>query len=198
MAEILDAATVDACKEHLQRLPPSARAGAMITVPLATDRAMAELAGDPRLTSVAAALLGVEPVAFGATFFVKPARTGLPVLWHQDGHPWRARLGIGEAVTLWIALDAVDVCNGGLSVVPGSHSLPPQELRANPSDPSIFGVQIDPALVEAGKARHLALSPGDVSAHHSALVHGSGANTSPRPRRALALRYRPAPDPSAR
>ncbi len=42
---------------------------------------------------------------------------------------------------------------------------------------------------ESGTVRVIEMAAGDVSAHHSWLVHGSGANRSGRERRALALRY---------
>jgi ectoine hydroxylase-related dioxygenase (phytanoyl-CoA dioxygenase family) len=46
--------------------------------------------------------------------------------------------------------------------------------------------------VDASLARQLALGPGHASAYHPNLIHGSLANRSGRPRRALAIRYRSA------
>jgi ectoine hydroxylase-related dioxygenase (phytanoyl-CoA dioxygenase family) len=111
------------------------------------------------------------------------------VLWHQDGYPWRARLGITEAVTLWIALDRADESTGGLQMIPGSHHMDAQPLRPQPSHANVFGSEIDPHLVDATLARSLTLAPGDVSAHHPNLIHGSLPNWSEKPRRALAVRY---------
>jgi ectoine hydroxylase-related dioxygenase (phytanoyl-CoA dioxygenase family) len=113
------------------------------------------------------------------------------VLWHQDGLPWQTLFGITEAVTLWVALDSADAGNGGLAVVPRSHLMPAQPLRPNVDRPSVFGLEIDPSLVEEELAVNLDLEPGDVSAHHPSLIHGSGPNVSGRPRRSLAVRYRP-------
>ena len=144
----------------------------------------------PALDALAAEVLGGPVEVFGTTFLVKPAGEGLPALWHQDGHPWQERLGGAAAVTAWVALDPATPESGGMRVVPGSHRLPAQPLRPNAEVPSLFGAELDPALVDEGAAVDLVLAPGDASLHHPNLVHGSGPNRSDRPRRALAVRYR--------
>jgi phytanoyl-CoA hydroxylase len=164
----------------------------MVAVSLPDDDFLSRLAADSPLSEIARCLLGSEPIPFGSTYFVKEAGAGQPVLWHQDGHPWQTTLGIAEAVTLWIALDLVDGENGGLRFIPGSHRLAAQPLLANPHGGNVFGAEIDPVLVDASRAEVLVMSPGDVSAHHSNLIHGSLPNLSQRTRRALAVRYRPA------
>lgn len=190
---VLDGATVTACIEHLRHLQGGEDGtGPIVTAPLAQDTFLAGIADDPRLSGVAGSILGAAPVPFGCTYLVKEPRCGLPVWWHQDGHPWRTRLGITEAVTLWIALDSAGAENGGLRVIPGSHVLDAQPLRPRVDPPSVFGSEIDPALVDEPRARLLTLAPGDVSAHHPNLIHGSAPNRSSDHRRALAVRYRPA------
>jgi len=182
---VLDVATVAGLAARCDAMP-----GDVIrTAALDLDPVLRAIADDPRLTAIAGDVLGGQPLAFGATFLVKPARTGLPAHWHQDGHPWRER-GITEAVTLWVALDAATVETGCLRVIPGSHGLELQPLVPVGDAPSMFGGGIDPALVDESRAVDVELEPGDVSVHHSALVHGSGPNATERQRRALALRYR--------
>jgi ectoine hydroxylase-related dioxygenase (phytanoyl-CoA dioxygenase family) len=191
----LDQETVAACLDHLGNLAGRGEEGAaVVAATLERDGFLAGTAADPRLAAVASEILGHEAVAFGCTYIVKPPHAGLPVLWHQDGLPWQTRFGITEAVTLWVALDAADARNGGLAVVPRTHSLAAQPLRANVDRPSVFGLEIDPTLVEEELAIHLELDPGDVSAHDPSLIHGSGPNLSGRPRRSLAVRYRPRGD----
>jgi hypothetical protein len=139
----------------------------------------------------AASLLLEGPVElFGLSYLCKPAGCGLPALWHQDGFPWQERLRGAAAITIWVALDDTDSNNGCLRMVPGSHALPAQPLQKIRSPPSMFGVQIDPGLVDDTRAVDLPLSAGDGSAHHPSLVHSSRANRSTRPRRAVAIRYR--------
>lgn len=190
---VLDQATVTACLAHLRHLQGAHDAATpIVTADLSSDVFLARTANDPRLLEVAGWLLNAAPVPFGCTYFVKAGRVGLPVLWHQDGHPWRTGLGIVEATTLWIALDPAAADNGGLQVIPGSHLLTAQPLQPNRDHASVFGAEIDPALVDATLAWQLILSPGDLSAHHPNLIHGSRPNRSDRPRRALAVRYRAA------
>ncbi len=189
----LDPAMVTACREHLCHLRAHGQlTGAIVTALLSSDLFLTGVADDPRLSTIACSILGADPVPFGCTYIVKEPRSGLPVLWHQDGHPWRTHLGITEAVTLWIALDPVSEENGGLRVIPGSHALDAQPLRPSGDQASIFGAEIDPGLFDATDVRQLTLGPGDVSAHHPNLIHGSLRNRSKHVRRALAVRYRPA------
>jgi ectoine hydroxylase-related dioxygenase (phytanoyl-CoA dioxygenase family) len=189
---VVDAATVAMWTGHLRHLQDRERsAGPIVTAPLATDPVLAGMAGDPRLVTVAASILEAEPVAFGCTYIVKEPRCGRAALWHQDGYPWRTRLGITEAVTLWVALDPAGEDSGGLRVIPGSHTLEAQPLRLSAGPASVFGAEIDPDLVDTARARQLTLAPGDMSAHHPNLIHGSLPNRSEHPRRALAVRYRP-------
>jgi ectoine hydroxylase-related dioxygenase (phytanoyl-CoA dioxygenase family) len=187
------ASTVAAALEHLGGMQ-SRRAGpsAVVTAPLQAEPFFDSISRHRRLQAIASALLRAPARAFACSYVVKAPRIGLPALWHQDGHPWRTTLGIRDAVTLWLALDAADAHNGCLRVIPGSHRTPPRPLRPNVDVPSIFGVELEPGLVDSAGAVDVVLDPGDVSAHHPALVHGSEPNRSERPRRALALRYRAA------
>jgi ectoine hydroxylase-related dioxygenase (phytanoyl-CoA dioxygenase family) len=187
---LVDQAVLTRCIDHLGRLQGlGPQPGPIVTAPLTSDPVLADVAGDTRLSEIAGCLLGSEPTCFGCTYLVKEPRSGLAVLWHQDGYPWRARLGITVAVTLWIALDRADAATGGLQVIPGSHHLDAQPLRPQRSQPNLFGSEISPELVDPTLARALTLAPGDVSAHHPNLIHGSLPNRSGQPRRALAVRY---------
>jgi ectoine hydroxylase-related dioxygenase (phytanoyl-CoA dioxygenase family) len=189
---LLDAALVARCLGHLGRLQGGGgQNGPIVTAPLTSDAFLAEIAHTAELTRIARCLLDAKPVPFGCTYFVKEPRGGLPALWHQDGYPWQTGLGITEAVTLWLALDRADEHTGGLQVVPGSHRLPAQPLRAHQGQASLFNSEIDPLLVDETRARPLRLAPGDVSAHHPNLIHSSSPNLSAHPRRGLAIRYRP-------
>lgn len=224
---VLDGAGVAACLEHLEGLQVGRPSGSsIVAVVPGSDPFLDGIAVDPRLYGLASGLMGGEVTCFGCTYMLKDPRDGPAALWHQDGYPWQDRLGIATAVTLWIALDDVDVDNGALQVIPGSHWLPAQPLMAvDGAAGGMFGAGMDEAMVASlfgvsgppggvadrgsgarmgmgspasaapvasGTVRVIRMAAGDVSAHHSWLVHGSGANRSGRRRRALALRYRPA------
>jgi hypothetical protein len=174
---------LDSCRTRL-RLPEDAPVIAVAPTE-ATDLVRAEV-----LVATARLLLDGPVELFGLSYLCKPASSGLPALWHQDGFPWQERLGGAAAITIWAALDDTDSTNGCLRVIPGSHRLPAQPLQKVGSPPSMFGVQIDPELVDDTTAVDLPLPAGDGSAHHPCLVHSSEPNHSTRPRRAMAIRYR--------
>jgi phytanoyl-CoA hydroxylase len=185
---VLDAKTLEVAEGHLadQRLTASGIAASSPE----HDAMAAVLGRDDRLTRLARLALDGEPELFGFTYLVKPPRAGLPVLWHQDGHPWREHLGIDDAVTLWVALDPTTVDNGCLRVIPGTHRTPLRPLRPNAEIDNVFGWECDPDMVDEAAAIDVELSAGDASIHHPALVHGSGPNRSAHRRAALSLRYR--------
>ena len=186
----VDPPTVARARDHLAELQAAQPDSPIVTAPIEADPFFAHIVESVELVAIATGVLEAPVVAFGATYLVKPPWVGLPALWHQDGYPWREKLGDAAAVTLWIALDAATIANGCLRVIPGSHHEPAQPLRPNTEAPSLFGVEIDPAAVDVSAAVPVELAPGDVSAHHPNLIHGSDANVSEHPRRALAVRYR--------
>jgi phytanoyl-CoA hydroxylase len=180
---VVDDAFVEAALAHLATLPGDAlRTGPMDAFFTRALTTLAPVARD-------ALQHDVEP--FGATYVVKPAATGLPTRWHQDGEPWERR-GITSAVSIGIALDASTRANGCLLVIPGSHRSAAQPLRPVDDPPNVFGAEIDPLLVDESRAVAVELEPGDASVHHPNLIHGAEPNTSDRPRRTLVLRYRTA------
>ncbi len=197
---VIDDATVTELSDWVEALAPYTPANGVMAMNPMLEPARA-YGSDARFSDLARVVLDAEPVCFGASFVVKPPQTGLPVLWHQDGHPWREMWGIEGAMTLWVAIDPVTPERGGLVVIPGSHHLglhplvPSAELADDPG-PNVFGWASAPELVEEalaqGAAEPVTLAPGDVSIHHPALVHASSPNTSPHRRAVLALRYRPA------
>ena len=194
--QVVDASTVESARDHLRTIQAARPAASSIfPFPLGSDPFIDRLVADDRFTVWAAELLGTSVTCFGAAYMVKQAVVGPEALWHQDGHPWRERLGITDAVTLWLALDDVGEANGALRVIVGSHTRPAQPLIpcATPEEGGYFGAGIDPGPVDPADVDILVLSAGDASAHHPCLIHGSGPNTSDHDRRALVLRYRPLP-----
>jgi ectoine hydroxylase-related dioxygenase (phytanoyl-CoA dioxygenase family) len=116
----------------------------------------------------------------------KPAETGGVNWWHQDAPLWPIIAPMTE-VSAWVALDDVDEGNGCMSMVPGSHrwgnnieflgSLMGQDFDALPSEYSGHQVKIVRCPVKKGEVHY----------HHALTWHGSHANTSGHPRRAIAL-----------
>jgi phytanoyl-CoA hydroxylase len=218
VAGLVDPATVDACRRHLRGLEDRLPVANTLAVAPDSDAFAEAMVADRRIADLVEVVLGRPPRCFGYTYLVKAARTGPPALWHQDGHPWRDRWGITEAVTVWIALDAVTADSGALLVLPGTHRRPAEPLvagvgwgpgmgegpaggagegQAGGGHPGgggagggMFGAGVDPGPIGPADIRVLAMAPGDASLHHPCLLHGSGPNRSAAPRRALAIRYR--------
>jgi phytanoyl-CoA hydroxylase len=117
----------------------------------------------------------------------KTATDGGVNMWHQDSPYWPILTPKTAQVTAWIALDDVDEENGCMSMVAGSYKWGPNidflhTLKAWDDMPSEFdGRQLEKRTCPAPK--------GHVHFHHALTWHGSHANHSARPRRAIALHY---------
>ena len=144
----------------------------------------------PVLAELAATLSGTRELRlWHDQIQYKPTGTGGVNHWHQDGPYWPCLANTESMVTAWIALDDADVDNGCMHMVPASHQWGNaiEFLQANRSDdfhalPEHFGdhaVSTVPCPVPAGH----------VHFHHTHTWHGSPANTSARPRRALAVHF---------
>ena len=150
-------------------------------------RGFHDLLWHPAFTIPAAQLLGDAVVRFWHDqLFVKPARHGGVVIWHQDYSYWTRTKPIAH-LTCWIGLDDSTKENGCLHYVPRSHrwNLLPREDFANDMDKIqefLTGEQkreFKPVAIE--------LEKGECSFHHPMTVHGSFANDSDRPRRGAVI-----------
>ena len=137
-----------------------------------------------RFIGLAENLLATAVIAKNVEYFCKPPGIGHATPPHQDGYYFM--LEANEALTMWLALDEINEENGCLRYVRGSH-----RKGMRPHEKShVLG--FSQGITDYGpcdaRAEALMLSrPGDLHVHHSMLVHRAGANTSPKPRRALAL-----------
>ena len=80
--------------------------------------------------------------------------------------------------TIWFALDPVNVGNGCLHYLRGSHR------NAYPATIPIPGID-----TESDDACPMELEPGDAAIHNALTVHWSGGNTTGLPRRAVSYFY---------
>ncbi|MBI1337940.1 MAG: phytanoyl-CoA dioxygenase family protein [Phycisphaera sp.] len=117
----------------------------------------------------------------------KPAAKGGVNMWHQDSPLWGNLMPKHEQVSAWIALDDVDESNGCMSMVPMSHMWGEQQAFLNTLK------NYDELPTEFNKhpvqRRLCPVKMGHVHFHHSLTWHGSHANKSGRPRRAIALHF---------
>ncbi|MEZ4404647.1 MAG: phytanoyl-CoA dioxygenase family protein [Kofleriaceae bacterium] len=175
------AAAQAACDRALATAPLGPY-GAIVHDAWRGDPALAALV--PTLAPVAAAALGLaEVVLFQDHLIAKPAGGDHALPWHQDFSFWP--LDRPDGVTLWLALDDVDLDSGGLGYVSGSHLGGERAARwglVGPDDPRARLPPLDDALLAT--ATIPTVSAGAALLHHPLTWHASGANRSPRPRRA--------------
>jgi Phytanoyl-CoA dioxygenase (PhyH) len=148
------------------------------------------LARDPDIVDLVEAVIGPDIMLWGCHVFCKPGGDGYETPWHQDGHYWPIRPL--ATCTVWVALDRSDVGNGCLRVVPGSHTDKKlhDHLHEDRTDLVLNQRMVEGAFDEAD-AVNLELDPGQMSMHDVYMIHGAGANRSPRRRTGVALRYMP-------
>lgn len=156
------------------------------------SKAFHDLLWNPRFTVAASQLLGDQNGGGAAVrfwhdqIFVKPARYGGVVAWHQDYSYWTRSVPQAH-LTCWIGLDDSTRENGCLHYVPKSHrwNLLPRGTLANDMN-AVFDVlnekqkrEFQPVAIE--------LNAGEASFHHPLMLHGSYQNSSEKPRRATVV-----------
>lgn len=140
----------------------------------------------PEILDVVEELLGPEINFYTDQTFVKPARHGSEVPFHQDSGYWpdaEPRL-----LSCWFALDDATVENGCVRVLPGSHR------RAIPHRPFDHPTQPWGLLesdVDVSREIPVEIPAGGAMFHHSLLVHRSFPNRSDQGRRGLVTIYLP-------
>lgn len=148
--------------------------------------AMHDILWSPRFTIAASQLLGGSVRFWHDQLFCKPAGHGGVVAWHQDYSYWTRTKPMGH-LTCWIGLDDATTENGCIHYVPGSHRWPllPTTDLANDLD-AIRGV-LNEEQLEQFQPVPCQMNAGEAVFHHPLTLHGSHANTSDRPRRAIVL-----------
>lgn len=149
-----------------------------------------EVARSPRILDAVEQIIGPNILLWGATFFAKPPSQSLHVGWHQDLLYWGLQPPDG-VLTVWLALSDAMVDNGAMQVVRQSHigGFRPHD---NSYDEDNMLMSDQNAQLKSGEEAKIAtveLRPGQFSMHHSMVLHGSGPNTSDRPRIGLSINY---------
>lgn len=141
---------------------------------------------DRRIVDVVQSLVGPVNAAQSMFYFKPPGARGQAL--HQDNmflhaHP-------ETCIAAWIAIDDCDGDNGGLMVVPGSHT---QELLCTePADSEESFTSVQVPVPDGVEIRQTRMRAGDVLFFHGSLVHGSVPNTTTdRFRRSLIFHYVP-------
>ena len=154
--------------------------------PSALVPSLRESAAYDRALQMARHLLGAD-VDFDFDMLINKAPgTSTPTPWHQDCAYW-PDLPDRRAASCWIALDEATMDNGCMWFVPASHRGPLRKHQ--PVAPGRHAL-----VCEASESEGVCvpLKPGSCTFHAGATLHYSRGNSTPGPRRALILNFRPA------
>jgi ectoine hydroxylase-related dioxygenase (phytanoyl-CoA dioxygenase family) len=141
------------------------------------------LARHPRIVALLNRVIGPDVRLHHSKVNMKSPRYGAPLEWHQD---WafipHSNMSMAIAALM---LDDVDVDNGPVLFIPGSHRGP---LLDHHQDGYFVGA-IDPATLDLDAAVPMMGPAGSMTLHHPMLVHGSALNQSDKQRRMLFYEY---------
>jgi len=157
------------------------------------NRQLRELVSFPLLAATAARLSGSPQIRYFAdTLIFKPPEdpnAASVVGWHTDRAYWQTCTS-EEMLTAWIPFHDCSEEMGPVIYVEGSHRWPGTDnmrtFRAQDLS-QLKALFPERPLVK----RPMTLRRGEVSFHHSRLIHGSAPNRSDVPRIALALHFQP-------
>jgi len=142
---------------------------------------------NPRMLVPASQLLEGAVRFWHDQLFCKPAQHGGVVAWHQDYSYWTRTQPMAH-LTCWIGLDEATEENGCLQYIPGSHRwdlLPITGLAGDME--AIRQVLSDQQQAVFDHPVAIPLARGSASFHHPLLIHGSYANHTAGPRRAVVI-----------
>lgn len=136
-------------------------------------------------------LIGPDILVYHSTMWIKEAHTPAHVRWHQDGAYFF--LDPLEHVTAWVALSEASEKAGCMRVVPGTHRLPmiAHDDKPGPHNMIKRGQGISDRFDDE-KGLAMPLSAGELSLHHTALVHCSPGNDNDDRRMGFGISFVPA------
>ena len=144
-----------------------------------------QLLYDERILDIAEDLIGPNIQLFHDQALYKPAHHGGSVFWHQDNAYWQCVPA--NLVSCWLTLDDVNVDNGAMHLMPGSHLTPQDHDRTRKGGSLLdIGDQVDQA-----QAAIADLPAGGVLFHHCQTLHYTPPNNTERQRRAFAIHFMP-------
>ena len=130
-------------------------------------------------------LLGPNIIGWSTHYFCKLPYDKKIVAWHQDSSYWAVTPC--KVVTVWLAIDKVDISNSAMKFIPGSHIYGHINWKYTNKDAVLNQEIID--VSKFNKPFYNILDPGSISIHSDLIIHGSDANLSNKRRCGLALRY---------
>ena len=150
-----------------------------------------QLVHHPRILDAVEDVIGSDILVYHSTLFLKEANTPAYVRWHQDSTYFY--LSPHLHVTAWVALSDASIAAGCMQVLPGSHQWGAFEHDDKPEPMNMIrrGQGISDRFDDA-KGVFIPVGPGQMSLHHTDLVHASGGNETNDRRLGFAISYVPA------
>jgi non-haem Fe2+, alpha-ketoglutarate-dependent halogenase len=151
---------------------------------------MAELVRHPKVLDAVESLIGPNILLYHLTSWLKEPNEPSHVSWHQDGTYFG--LEPTEQITAWIALTDSTPEMGCLKLLPGSHVIgqKPHEDTFSPGNLLSRGQTIRHRLDYSNHVL-MPLRAGQISLHHTHLVHSSDPNRSSKRRIGIGVSYIP-------
>jgi ectoine hydroxylase-related dioxygenase (phytanoyl-CoA dioxygenase family) len=150
-----------------------------------------ELVHHPTVLDAVEDVIGPNILVYHSTTWIKEPGTPAYVLWHQDGKYFFLEPHLH--VTAWIALSNASEESGCVHVLPGSHKLGELEHVDDLGEWNMIkrGQGI-PDLFDDEVGIPIPLKAGEMSLHHTDLVHCSRGNNGSDRRIGLGVSYVPA------
>ncbi len=151
---------------------------------------MDALVRHPKVLDAVEAVIGPNILLYHLTSWLKEPHDGAFVPWHQDGTYFG--LEPAEQITAWIALTDATEEMGCVKLLPGSHAIGQQPHRdaVSPGNLLSRGQTIDRKL-DYDNFVTMPLRAGQISLHHTHLVHRSDPNQTDRRRIGIGVSYIP-------
>jgi ectoine hydroxylase-related dioxygenase (phytanoyl-CoA dioxygenase family) len=147
------------------------------------------LATTEALLDTVESIIGPDIVIDGTLVFYKPPHDSSYASWHQDSvySGWH----LTPSVSAWIALTPSEPSNGCMRAIPGSHQEGVLDHENVLDDPNLLNRRGERLRMDVDEAQAVdfVLQPGEMSLHHTNIVHGSGPNESDRPRIGFIVRF---------
>lgn len=152
-----------------------------------------QLARHPSILGPVRRILDNDAYIWHSKLNTKEAFEGTVWLWHTDYGYWQHDGVDPRMLTVMVLLDRATPYNGSMMVVPGSHRWPMLEHHADTETTSYrqWCVTV-PALKAHLREEDIVPvtgEPGDAMFFDCNLLHGSGHNMSPLPRRTFLIVY---------
>lgn len=154
--------------------------------PFLKDTAFRSFVLDVRLVGLIRGFLGENPILLTDQILMKPPRYGSQKPYHQDNAYFRCHPD-DQVITAWIALDDVDVANGCMRYIDGSHRGPIVPHYPIPGEP--YNLVPPAELIDLSKESLAPVKKGGVVFHHSKTLHTSHRNETDRWRRGYATHW---------